>query len=112
MHPNASDQVNAFIGTGIVAHEVAEIQNSVRLVFKVTEYRLKSLDVGVNIRENRYPHYNSLGSAGGPLNFVAFGSVIGNISLSSLLTGKFVDLLYGNCQSQGNHGLIFVMLWG
>jgi hypothetical protein len=59
-----SGKVHALVGAGVVAHKVTQVQDAVRSVIKVMQHRLEGLNVGMDIRENRYPHNRPLNSAG------------------------------------------------
>jgi hypothetical protein len=63
IHPYFYRKLHTFIGTGIVADDVSQIQDLVRLMLYITKYRLKRLNIGMDIRENRYLHDVSLQSA-------------------------------------------------
>jgi len=59
VHSDISGQFHTLVGAAIVANQVAQVQDSVRSVFKVADHRLKSFDIRMDIRKNCYPHYQS-----------------------------------------------------
>jgi len=59
VHPDIPGQFHTFVWAGIIPHQVAQVQNSVRSVFKVADHRLKSFDISMDIRNNSYPHDQS-----------------------------------------------------
>jgi hypothetical protein len=59
VYPDIPGQFHTLVGAGIIPHQVAQVQDSVRSVFKVADHRLKSFDIRMDIRKNSYPHDQS-----------------------------------------------------
>jgi hypothetical protein len=59
LHPDIPGQFHTLVWTGIIPHQVAQVQDSVRSVFKVADHRLKSFNIRMNIRKNSNAHDQS-----------------------------------------------------